>query len=132
MRTLNPDPKSWVVLIVDDRIDNLEIARATLLFFGVNVDVASNGSDALAKIETVAPNLILLDLSMPQLSGWDLLKKIRENPKTTDIPVIALTAHAMLGDRERVMDAGFDGYISKPFDVTNLIMNIRAAISPDS
>lgn len=109
------DVGQWVVLIVDDEPDNRAIAETVLSFSGVRVHTAMHGEDGLQRLEEVLPTFILLDLSMPVMDGWEMIKALRDNPKTQGIPVIALTAHAMAGDREKVMEAGFDGYIAKPF-----------------
>lgn len=118
------DVSSWTVLIVDDQPDNLAIARKVLGFGGAKIYTAENGVGGLKALEEVQPSFILLDLSMPEMDGWEMLRKVRMNPVTQDIPVIALTAHAMSGDRERVMDAGFDGYIAKPFRLSTFMSEI--------
>ncbi len=105
----------WIVLIVDDEPDNLTVPKEVLSFYGAQVYTAEDGAEGLKVLETVTPTFILLDLSMPKMDGWETIKRIRANPKTARVPVIALTAHAMSGDRERVQEAGFDGYIAKPF-----------------
>ena len=79
------------------------------------VGLGEDGLEGLKVLAHVTPTLILLDLSMPQMDGWEMIKRVRANPKTAHVPVIALTAHAMRGDKERVLAAGFDGYIPKPF-----------------
>ena len=120
--------KGWTVLIVDDQPDNLMIAKVALEFQGAVVSIASNGEEGILLLASIQPTLILLDLSMPKMDGWDMLIQIRARPETSKIPVIALTAHAMGGDRERVMEAGFDGYISKPFDVMTLPGEIQQVV----
>jgi CheY-like chemotaxis protein len=122
------DPKRWIALIVDDQDDNLAIAKTVLNFHGAQVHSAQNGEVGLEVLRTIRPTFILLDLSMPVLDGWEMLRKVRANPEISDLPIIALTAHAMDGDRERVLAAGFDGYISKPFDVQTLVPYIRRVI----
>ncbi len=119
----------WTILIVDDQPDNLMIAKVALEFQGAKVSIAANGEEGLPLLATIQPTLVLLDLSMPKMDGWEMLRRIRAQPETSRIPVIALTAHAMDGDRERVMDAGFDGYISKPFDVMTLPSEIQQALA---
>jgi CheY-like chemotaxis protein len=114
----------WTVLIVDDEPDNLVIAEKVLSFGGAKVYTARNGVEGLKVLETVSPSFILLDLSMPEMSGWDMLKKVKADLTKIHIPVIALTAHAMLGDRQRVMEAGFDGYIAKPFRLSTFTSEI--------
>ena len=119
------DVSDWRVLIVDDVFDNISIAEAVLLFNRAEVKHAVNGREGLDMIEAYKPNLILLDLSMPVMNGWEMHEALRKSPDTTSIPVIALTAHAMQGDKEKVMEAGFDGYIAKPFSVTTLVDDIK-------
>lgn len=114
----------WTVLIVDDEQDNLTIANKVLSFGGAKVYTARNGLEGLKVLEEVVPSFILLDLSMPEMNGWDMLKAIKADPKTEHVPVIALTAHAMMGDRQKVMDAGFDGYIAKPFRLSTFTSEI--------
>lgn len=115
-RTLpNTDVKQWTILIVDDEPDNRTIAETVLSFSGAKVHTAIHGVDGLKLLEDISVSFVLLDLSMPVMDGWEMLKQIRTNSKMQTIPVIALTAHAMAGDRERVLEAGFDGYIAKPF-----------------
>ena len=115
----------WRVLIVDDVDDNLSVVEAVMGFHGAEAQSAKNGHEALKVMETFKPNLILLDLSMPEMDGWELHQELRNNPDTARIPIIALTAHAMEGDKERVMEAGFTGYISKPFSVATLMTDIK-------
>jgi two-component system alkaline phosphatase synthesis response regulator PhoP len=114
----------WTVLIVDDEPDNLVIAEKVLSFSGAKVYTARNGRDGMKILEEVTPSFILLDLSMPELNGWDMLTMIKADLKTEHIPVIALTAHAMMGDRQKVMEAGFDGYIAKPFRLSTFTSEI--------
>ena len=123
------DVSEWRVLIVDDVFDNISIAEAVLDFNGAEVKHAVNGVIGLEMVETYKPNLILLDLSMPEMNGWEMHEKLRESSATDSIPVIALTAHAMQGDEEKVMQAGFDGYIAKPFSVTTLVADIKTILN---
>lgn len=119
----------WTVLIVDDAPDNVEVARKVLSFQGAEVHIATNGLSGLAKLaEIEPPTFILLDLSMPSMDGWQMLNEIRANPQLANMVVIALTAHAMEGDRERVLDAGFDGYIAKPFRLNSFINSIMECL----
>lgn len=123
------DIKQWIVLIVDDKHDNVEVAAKVLSFNGAEVYTAMNGEEGLNVLQTIRPTFILLDLSMPIMTGWEMLKRVRENPETAYIPVIALTAHAMDGDAERVREAGFDGYIAKPFSIVTFLAEIRDVIA---
>lgn len=130
--------KGWTVLVVDDEPDNLGVPRKVLTFYGAAVHTAENGMEGLRALAKMTggepaglptPTFILLDLSMPVMDGWAMLREIRANPRTKDLPVIALTAHAMEADRERALAAGFDGYITKPFRLDTLLRDIMACLA---
>lgn len=121
--------KGWNILIVDDEPDSLEVARRVLNYHEASVTVASGGREAWEVALRETPNLILTDLSMPEFDGWQLLFQVRENPNTKLIPVIALTAHAMKGDQERALSAGFDGYVTKPMSPVSLVDDILNILS---
>lgn len=123
-----PDVSSWVVVVVDNDMFNLDIAAQMLELYGATVHTADSGETGLQKLEEVKPQFLLLDLSMPHMDGWEVLKRLRANSTFDYLPVIALTAHAMAGDAERALSAGFDGYITKPFKVENLIDDIQAIL----
>jgi CheY-like chemotaxis protein len=125
---IDMDMKTWSVLIVDDEPDNLGVAQKVLTFNGASVQVARNGVQGLAMLETFEPTFILLDLSMPEMDGWEMFRRLRAIDKMKRVPVIALTAHAMSGDRERVMEAGFDGYIAKPFRIDSFLNDIQSCL----
>ena len=120
--------ESWNILVVDDDEDNLSIASDTLGLFGITVHTAENGEAGLDAIYDIRPTFVLLDLSMPVKDGWETLIEIRQNPEYADMPVIALTAHAMIGDKERAMEAGFDGYITKPFNIGTVLNEIKTCL----
>jgi len=122
------DVKSWAVLLVDDEPDNLEVVAETLEFKGAEVKTAANGVEALVVLEAFAPNLMIVDLSMPQMDGWELRTRVKNDPKLQKIPLLALSAHAMHGDKERAITAGFDGYLTKPVSILTLIQDIRNAL----
>ena len=122
------DPSTWAVLVVDDEPDNLEVVADTLAFFGVSVKTAEDGIEGLAVLQEFNANLILLDLSMPKMNGWETRMRIKADAKTALIPIVALTAHAMPGDPERALAAGFDGYVIKPINVVTLVGDIRSAV----
>jgi CheY-like chemotaxis protein len=117
----------WRVLVVDDEPDSLEVARMMLEMAGAYVLTATNGKEGLASVDKERPHFILSDLSMPEMDGWHMMQELNRERSTADIPVIALTAHAMSGDRERAMQAGFVNYIPKPLDpdkFINQLLNI--------
>lgn len=105
---------TWRILVVDDEPDSLEVVTRVLSFYGATVYTAANGVEALSIVDKVLPTFILMDLSMPKMDGWETLYHLQKDRRTADIPVIALTAHAMQGDRERVLHAGFHSYLTKP------------------
>jgi CheY-like chemotaxis protein len=121
------DVHSWLVLLVDDEPDNLEVVAETLEFRGAQVMTALNGVEALAVLEHFKPNLFLVDLSMPQMDGWELRTRIKNTPEIQQVPLLALSAHAMIGDKERALAAGFDGYLTKPVNILTLLDDVRTA-----
>lgn len=118
----------WTILIIEDEPDNVNVVRKVMEFHGANVYEAENGIDGLQMLTNMTPSLILLDLSMPQMDGWEVLKTLRSKSNLAHLPVIALTAHAMSGDEETVMSAGFDGYIPKPIRINTLLPKIQEAL----
>jgi len=119
----------WEVLLVDDEPDNIEVVSESLEFYGMTVKTAENGEIALDILEDEwMPNIIMLDLSMPVMDGWATLRRLKSDPKTQDILVLALSAHAIIGDSERAINAGFDGYMTKPISVPTLIQDLRKAL----
>ncbi|MBC8170570.1 MAG: response regulator [Anaerolineae bacterium] len=123
------DLKNWIVLVVDDERDNLEIAARIFSFNGATVHTARHGEEGLEVLRDIQPTLILMDLSMPRMSGWDMFKVVRANPKTAHIPILAVTAHVTADIRDRVKEVGFDGYLTKPFGITSLMEEARRAVS---
>ena len=109
------------ILIADDYDDNRELLRLMLENEGYPVREARNGREALEAAREEAPALALIDLSMPSLDGWALLKELRSDERTRSVPCVAVTAFAADQDRRRALDAGFDAYISKPFRAKELI-----------
>jgi CheY-like chemotaxis protein len=118
---------SWVALVVDDEPDNLEVVAETLEYRGATVRTALDGLEALTVLADFTPNVIICDLSMPNMDGWELRSNIRSKPQFQDIPIVALSAHAMVGDKERALAAGFDGYLTKPVDIHTLVQDICVA-----
>ena len=129
-KSISEDVKNWTVLIVDDQPDNLGVAEKVLSFYGATIHTAENGVEGLEVLGSVMPSFILLDLSMPKMNGWEMHEAIRKDPRWRFIPVIALTAHAMEEDREKVLEAGFNGYIAKPFRLSSFLNEIKDVIRP--
>jgi len=102
------------ILIAEDNAVNRELLRELLEMRGYAVVEACNGEEALRMIDETQPDLVLLDIGMPVLDGFAVARKIRENPRLGSLPVVAVTAYAMQGDREKILNSQFDGYLSKP------------------
>jgi two-component system, cell cycle response regulator DivK len=113
------------VLIVEDNERNMKLVRDILQAVGYTPLEATTGEEALAVAAESAPALILMDIQLPDLDGATALQRLRSDERTAGVPVVALTAQAMEGDRERFLAAGFDGYLSKPVDVDELIATVQ-------
>jgi CheY-like chemotaxis protein len=107
----------WCVLLVEDNYDNFEMVRFLLERADYTVVGARNGREAVAAARELKPDVILMDLSLPEMDGWEAAREIKSDPEISGIPLIALTAHTLPGDRQKAMEAGFDNYISKPINV---------------
>ena len=112
------------ILIAEDNPVNRELLRELLEMQGYEVFEAGNGQEALVMIEQIRPDLLVLDLGMPVLDGFGAIRRIRADPASAKLPVLAATAYAMRGDREKTLEAGFDGYVSKPINPTALRVEI--------
>ena len=108
------------ILVAEDNAVNRELLRELLEARGYTVFEACDGQEALRMIEETKPELLLLDIGMPVLDGFGVIRRIRENPSLPPLPVVAVTAYAMRGDRETILASGFDGYLSKPLNPASL------------
>lgn len=117
------------VLIADDNEHNREYARQVLADMWTII-TADDGGAALAVARRERPHLVLLDLSMPTLNGWEAARRLKADPATAMIPLVACTAHAMAGDRERALATGFDGYLAKPYRPAELIACVESFLGP--
>jgi two-component system cell cycle response regulator DivK len=113
------------VLVVEDNEKNMKLVRDVLEATGYAPLEASSGEEALALAAEQTPALVLMDIQLPDLDGSEALRRLRSDERTAGIPVLALTAQAMQGDRERFLAAGFDGYLSKPIDIDELLETVR-------
>jgi len=113
------------ILVVEDNPKNLKLVRDVLQATGYGTLEATTGEEAVEVARSHSPALVLMDVQLPGIDGVEALTRLREDERTASIPVLALTAQAMYGDRERFLDAGFDGYLSKPIDVVELLQTVR-------
>lgn len=120
------------ILVAEDNSANLELMREILDMQGHQIIEAHDGSEALLQAELANPDLILLDVNMPVLNGFEVLERLRATPQLASIKVIALTAYAMRGDREKALQAGFDGYLTKPIDIQTLTETIATFLNHGS
>jgi two-component system, cell cycle response regulator DivK len=124
--------KATRVLVVDDHATNLRLITGVLQSQGYSHLTADNGEAALQLLEQENFDLVLLDIQMPGLSGTEVAKRIRANPKTSSLKLVAVTALAMPGDREEILRAGFDGYVAKPFKIPDLLEVVRSVLMQPS
>ena len=117
------------ILYVEDNDDNVYMLRGRLTRAGFEVAVATDGEQGVAMAVSAAPDLILMDLSLPVLDGWEATRRLKGAPATRSIPILALSAHAMEGDRVKAMEAGCDDYDTKPVDFPRLLGKIRALLA---
>ena len=120
------------ILVVEDNKDNLMLISDLLMMLRYEVITALNGLEGVEKAIAELPNLILMDLSLPLMDGWEAAKHIKENPVSAHIPIIALTAHAMVGDREKALEAGCNDYLSKPINIVELRMKLAMYLQPNA
>ena len=118
-----------VILVVEDNERNLKLLRDVLEYAGYDVRVARTGEDGVTLAVKEPPDLVLMDLQLPGIDGMEALRQLRESPRTADIPVVAVTAQAMKQDRERVLEAGFNGYVEKPISVRAFPEQVRSFLS---
>lgn len=116
------------ILVVEDNLDNYELVRFILERNGYDTFLAVNGQDGVAAARLQQPDLIIMDLSLPGLDGWDATFQIKSDLRTKDIPLLALTAHTLPSDRKRALEAGVDDYLTKPFELSDLLQAVEAAL----
>jgi two-component system cell cycle response regulator DivK len=116
------------ILVVEDNMDTYELMRFILERDGYETFLAMNGRDGLSAARKQKPDLILMDMSMPEMNGWEATRRIKKDPKTGSIPLIAVTAHALPGDRQRALDAGCNEYITKPMDLSELVEAVNRTL----
>ena len=121
-------PDGLRILYVEDNEDNIVLLQGRLLDRGYAVSIARNGREGIATARSERPDLILMDMSLPVMNGWDATRELKGDPATAAIPVIGVSAHAMAGDRDSALAAGCDDYVTKPIDIEELIEKARALV----
>jgi two-component system cell cycle response regulator DivK len=116
------------ILVVDDNQDSRELVVKVLKNKGYEMVEAVDGEEAIEKAIAERPNLILLDISIPKLNGYEVTQKLKDMEEFENIPIVALTAHAMKGDRKKALEAGCEGYITKPINVRELPAQVKSFI----
>ena len=116
------------ILLVEDNEMNRDMLSRRLARKGFEVAIAVDGAQGIAAAASEAPDLILMDMSLPEVDGWEATRRIKADPALSSIPVIALTAHAMAGDREKALGAGCDDYDTKPIELPRLLEKIGALL----
>jgi CheY-like chemotaxis protein len=120
------------VLLVEDNEDNRIVCSTILRHFGYRVVEAFNGQDGIAAARAERPDLILMDISIPIIDGWEATQVLKHDPATRHIPIVALTAHALAADRERAMQVGCDGYLAKPCEPRTVVAEVQRLVGPSS
>ena len=119
------------ILVVEDNIDNYELVRFMLERAGYEVFLAMNGRDGVAAARVQKPDLILMDLTMPEMDGWLATERLKADENTKSIPLYALSAHTLPGERKRALEAGCDGYVSKPIHMAGFLEVIEHAFEKE-
>ncbi len=117
------------ILLIEDNEMNRDMLVRRLARHGFEMLIAVDGAQGKATVYREQPDLILMDLSLPEIDGWELTRQLKADPQTRAIPVIALTAHAMVGDRDRALAAGCDEYETKPFELPTLIQKMNTLLN---
>lgn len=117
------------ILIVEDHEDNRDMLSRRLTRHGHEVHLAVDGAEGVAMAQSLNPDVVLMDMSLPVIDGWEATRRLKADPATQSIAVIALTAHAMSGDREKAIEAGCDEYDTKPVDLKRLLSKIDSVLA---
>ncbi|CAN5875826.1 response regulator [soil metagenome] len=116
------------ILLVEDNEMNRDMLSRRLERKGYEVELAVDGRQGVDKAKTLEYDLVLMDMSLPEIDGWEATRELRADPSTKELPIIALTAHAMSGDRERALEAGCDDYDTKPIELSRLLGKMEALL----
>lgn len=122
------DPSKWRVLVVEDEFDSIQMVSKILQHYGATVHVARNGHECMELIEEVNPTLVIMDLALPEMDGWETLSQIRRHHAMSDVPVVAITAYHSVSVAEDAASAGFNAYFPKPLDTASIIRQLAEVI----
>ena len=117
------------ILVVEDQEDNRQILRDLLGNAGYELTEAENGEEAIAAVAKERPDLILMDIQLPVMDGYEATRRIRTNPDLNSVPIIAVTSYALAGDEDKARAAGCDGYVSKPYSPRDLLAKVRTYLT---
>jgi CheY-like chemotaxis protein len=123
------NPAAWKVFLVEDEFDSVQMVSKILSHAGAQIFVARNGRECLEQVHSIDPTVIIMDLAMPEMDGWETLVELRANPNTAHIPVIAITAYHSDSVQEDAQRVGFDGYFPKPLSPTNFVNHLGNIIA---
>jgi len=120
---------SKCILVVEDQVDNRQILRDLLGNAGYELTEAENGEEAIAAVARRRPDLILMDIQLPIMDGYETTRRLRTNPDLESVPIIAVTSYALAGDEDKALAAGCDGYVTKPYSPRDLLAKVRVYLT---
>jgi len=121
-------PYDWQILVVEDQDDSVQVVSQILEHYGIEVHVARNGQECLDMLPTIQPTLVITDLAMPEMDGWQMLTQLRSQPETADLIVVAITAYHSVNVAEDALAAGFDAYFAKPIAAASFVDELAALV----
>jgi CheY-like chemotaxis protein len=126
---VNSQPSDWQILVVEDEFDSIQMVSKILQHYGAEVHIAHNGFECLDILETLQPTLVIMDLALPEMDGWETLKRLRAQPRTAALRVVAITAYHSVSVHEDALKAGFNGYFPKPLDTGSIVTELSHIIN---
>jgi CheY-like chemotaxis protein len=120
--------KNWDVLVVEDEADSMELVQGLLSHYGINCHGVSTGEEAIHALESMSPTLIILDLALPGVDGWGVLKKVRAHKRLSNVPCVAITAFHTPELADQAIKAGFSAYFPKPIDATSFVRELETIV----
>jgi CheY-like chemotaxis protein len=120
---------TWRVLVVEDETDSMELVQGILTYYGIHMIGAASGEEALQVLENISPTLIIIDLALPGVDGWGLLKRLKQERTLSQVPCVAITAFHTPELAEQAIEAGFDAYFPKPIDATSFVRELQSIVT---